>query len=42
MHVAAMLTSLPLDFAPAAHAAAGLGFRHVDVAACVERPPADL
>jgi sugar phosphate isomerase/epimerase len=33
-----MLTSLPLDFAPAVTQAAGLGFSHVDVVALAERP----
>jgi sugar phosphate isomerase/epimerase len=36
--VAAMLTSLPLDFEAAARQAAVLGFRHVDVVGLSERP----
>jgi xylose isomerase len=36
--VAAMLTSLPLDFEAAARQAAALGFRHVDVVGLTERP----
>jgi sugar phosphate isomerase/epimerase len=38
MFVSAMLTSVPLDFEPAAGQAAALGFRHVDVVALAERP----
>lgn len=40
--ISAMLTSLPLDFEPAVHQAAALGFRHVDVVAVDERPPSHL
>jgi hydroxypyruvate isomerase len=40
--VAAMLTSLPLDFGAAVRRAAALGFRHVDVVAVADRPLADL
>jgi hydroxypyruvate isomerase len=40
--VAAMLTSLPLDFPAAVRRAAALGFRHVDVVAVADRPLADL
>jgi D-psicose/D-tagatose/L-ribulose 3-epimerase len=36
--VAAMLTSLPLDFAEAARAASALGFKYVDVVGLAERP----
>ncbi len=38
--IAAMLTSLPLDFESAARQAAALGFQHVDVVALAERPDA--
>jgi sugar phosphate isomerase/epimerase len=38
MFVSAMLTSLPLDFEPAARQAAALGFTHVDVVALAQRP----
>ncbi len=38
--IAAMLTSLPLDFEAAARQAAALGFRHVDVVGLSERPAA--
>jgi sugar phosphate isomerase/epimerase len=41
MHVSAMLTSLPLDFAGAVRAAAWLGFTHVDIVGLAERPAAD-
>jgi sugar phosphate isomerase/epimerase len=40
--VAAMLTSLPLDFEAAVRRAAALGFRHVDVVAVADRPAAHL
>jgi sugar phosphate isomerase/epimerase len=42
MHVAAVLTSLPDDFGPAARRAAALGFTHVDVVARGQRDPEDL
>jgi sugar phosphate isomerase/epimerase len=42
MHIAAVLTSLPLDFAEAVTACAALGFTHVDVVALSERPAAHL
>ena len=40
--VAAMLTSLPLDFEAAVRRAAALGFGHVDVVAVADRPAAHL
>jgi sugar phosphate isomerase/epimerase len=40
--LAAYLPSLPLDFAAALRRAAGLGFSHVDVIACADRPGSDL
>ena len=40
--LAAFLPSLPLDFAGAVRQAAGLGFTHVDVVACADRPGSDL
>jgi sugar phosphate isomerase/epimerase len=42
MHISAMLTSLPLDFAAAVAVAAEMGFTHVDVVALEQRPEADL
>ncbi|HKI38588.1 MAG TPA: sugar phosphate isomerase/epimerase [Gemmataceae bacterium] len=40
--IAAMLTSLPLDFGPAARQAAALGFHSVDVVGLAERPTEHL
>lgn len=40
--VAAMLTSLPLDFEPAVRRAAALGFSRVDVVAVLDRPASHL
>jgi sugar phosphate isomerase/epimerase len=40
--ISALLTSLPLDFEPAVRQAAALGFRHVDLVALSERPPAHV
>jgi hydroxypyruvate isomerase len=42
MHTSVLLTSFPSDFATAAHQAANLGFRYIDVVALAERPRADL
>jgi sugar phosphate isomerase/epimerase len=41
MYLSALLTSLPLEFEPAARQVAALGFAHVDLVARGERPPAD-
>src|SRR5438445_9931041 len=42
MHLAAMLTSLPLDFEPAVRQVRDLGFTHVDVVGLTERPASHL
>jgi sugar phosphate isomerase/epimerase len=42
MQLAAMVTSLPLDFVPAIEQIRALGFTHVDVVGLAERPPEHL
>ena len=42
MYLAAMLTSLPLDFEPAVRQVRDLGFTHVDVVGLAERPVSHL
>lgn len=42
MHLSAMLTSLPLEFAAALDECRALGFTHVDIVGRVERPAGDL
>lgn len=42
MYLSAMLTSLPLEFAPAIQRVREMGFRYADVVALVDRPEDDL